>query len=99
MEFNVKTYKIMHVGHTNPNFEYFMNGEKLTETSLERDIGVLIDKSLKPRNQCITEARVANAVLGKICQAFHFRDRNIFLKLYVQYVRVHLEFCTPAWSP
>ena len=99
MEFNVKKCKIMHVGRTNPNFDYFMNGEKLTETLLERDIGVLIDKSLKPSNQCITAARVANAVLGQICQAFHFRDRNIFLKLYKQYVRVHLEFCTPAWSP
>ena len=82
MEFNVKTYEIMHVGRTNPNFEDFMNCEKLTETSLKRDIGVLIDKSLKPRNQFITAARVANT----ICQAFHFRDRNICLKLYVQYI-------------
>ena len=41
----------MHVGRTNPNFDYFMNGEKLTETLLERDIGFLIDKSLKPSNQ------------------------------------------------
>ena len=37
----------MHVGRTNPNFDYFMNGEKLPETSSERDIGVLIDKSLE----------------------------------------------------
>ena len=47
MEINFKTFKIVHVGRTNPNFEYFMNGERLTETSLERDIGVLLDKSLK----------------------------------------------------
>jgi hypothetical protein len=30
---------------------------------------------------------------------FHYRDRNIFLKLYTQYVRPHVEFATPAWSP
>jgi len=27
------------------------------------------------------------------------RDRNIFLRLYQQYVRPHLEFASPAWSP
>ena len=33
----------MHVGRTNPNFGYFMNGEKLSETSSEGDIGVFRD--------------------------------------------------------
>ncbi len=27
------------------------------------------------------------------------RDKNIFLRLYYQYVRPHLEFASPAWSP
>jgi hypothetical protein len=30
---------------------------------------------------------------------FHYRDRHVFLKLYKQYVRPHLEFCGPAWAP
>ena len=64
----------MHVGCTNPNFDYFMNGEKLMETTSEQDIGVLIDKSLKLSYQCITAARVANAGLSKICQAFHIQQ-------------------------
>ena len=64
----------MHVGCTNPNFGYFMNGEKLMETTSEQNIGVLTDKSLKLSNQCITAARVANAVLSKICQAFHIQQ-------------------------
>jgi hypothetical protein len=28
-----------------------------------------------------------------------FRDRNVFLRLFKQYVRPHLEFASPAWSP
>ncbi len=32
-------------------------------------------------------------------RAFHFRDRHVFVRLYVQYVRPHLEFAVPAWSP
>jgi hypothetical protein len=28
-----------------------------------------------------------------------YRDRHVFVRLYVQYVRPHLEFSVPAWSP
>jgi hypothetical protein len=38
-------------------------------------------------------------VMEQITRAFHYRDRFTFLKLYKTYVRPHLEFCTPAWSP
>ena len=41
----------------------------------------------------------ARAVLGQISRAFHYRDRHIFVKLYKQYVRPHIEFSTQAWSP
>jgi ribonuclease P/MRP protein subunit RPP40 len=39
------------------------------------------------------------SVLGQLRRNFHYRDRHIFLKLYKQYVRPHLEFSSPAWSP
>ena len=84
----------MHFGSTNPNFDYFMNGEKLMETTSEQNIGVLTDKSLKLSNQCITAARVANAVLSKICQAFHIQQvtnaRKIISKVYAF-------FCTAVY--
>ena len=44
-------------------------------------------------------AQTANAVLGQILRAFHFRDRHTFLDLYKQQVRPHLEFAVDAWSP
>jgi hypothetical protein len=39
------------------------------------------------------------AVLGQIRRSFHYRDRFTFERLYKQYVRPHLEFAAPAWSP
>ncbi len=44
-------------------------------------------------------AKIAQTVLGQISRTFHYRDRHIFLRLYKQYVRPHLEFSTPAWAP
>jgi hypothetical protein len=35
----------------------------------------------------------------QLAKCFHYRDRNIFVRLYQQYVRPHLEFSTPVWSP
>lgn len=99
MKFNESKCKILHVGKNNPGHEYYMNGIKLTESDEEKDLGVLINKSLKPASQCSEAARKANIILGSISRAFHYRDRYVFVNLYKTYVRPHLEFCTAAWSP
>ncbi len=99
MEFNVKKCKILHVGHRNPGYKYNINGEELQETEEEKDIGVIVHKSLKPTKQCQKAAATAGIVLRQITKNFHYRDKKVFKKLYCQYVRPHLEFSTPAWSP
>jgi hypothetical protein len=99
MSFNVSKCKVMHFGRANPGFEYSMNGVRLETVESERDIGVTVQKNLKPAAQCIRAAATARTVLGQITRTFHYRDRGTFLKLYKTYVRPHLEFSTPAWSP
>ena len=54
---------------------------------------------MKPSAQCAVAARTAQGVLGQITRAFHYRDRHVFMRLYKQYVRPHLEFSTQAWAP
>ena len=99
MAFNTAKCKVMHLGRTNPGYQYQMGGEVLTTTEVERDIGVLVNKNMKPSEQCSKAARSANAVLGQIARAFHYRDRWTFIRLYKLYVRPHLEFATAAWNP
>jgi ribonuclease P/MRP protein subunit RPP40 len=99
MSFNVSKSKVMHVGLHNQEYEYHMRGTKLCTTEEEKDIGVAVTKYLKPSAQCSKAAGRATAVLGQIRRNFHYRDRHTFLRLYKQYVRPHLEFASPAWSP
>ena len=99
MKFNVDKCKVMHVGRNNPRAQYTMNNIPLTTTEAERDIGVKVQASLRPSKQCTEASNRANAVLGQLSRSFHYRDRRTFVKLYVQYVRPHLEFAAPAWSP
>ena len=76
-----------------------MDGKELATVEEEKDIVVIVHKSLKPSKQCKKAADTAGAVLRTIHRNFHFRDRNIFMRLYKQYVRPHLEFSSQAWSP
>ena len=76
-----------------------MDGAQLVEVEEEKDVGVLIHKSMKPARHCRKAASTGTGVLNQIRRNFHFRDRHVFIKLYKQYVRPHLEFATPAWSP
>lgn len=99
MSFNTDKCKVLHVGKSNPKQEYTMNGSPLAETVKERDIGVNITNDLKPSSHCAESARRANAILTQISRAFMYRDRKVFLQLYKQFVRCHLEFAVPAWSP
>ncbi len=77
-----------------------MKGQQLAETEEERAIAVMVSRHLKPSSaQCRNAARTAQTVLGQLTRAFHYKDRHVFLRLYIQYVHPHLEFCVPAWSP
>jgi ribonuclease P/MRP protein subunit RPP40 len=76
-----------------------MRGTKLKTTKEEKDVGVYVTKNLKPSCQCHRAAVRATAVLNQLKKNFHYRDKRTFVRLYIQYVRPHLEFAAPAWSP
>jgi hypothetical protein len=75
-----------------------MRGTKLKTTEEEKDMGVYVIKNLKPSSQCHRAAVRATAVLNQLKKNFHYRDKHTFVRLYIQYMRPHLEFAAPAWS-
>jgi len=99
MQFNIAKCKIMHVGNNNPGYKYKMEGQELVEVDEEKDIGVTVSSTLKPAKHCQKAAGMARSVLQQLSKNFHFRDRYTFKNLYIQYVRPHLEFASPAWAP
>jgi ribonuclease P/MRP protein subunit RPP40 len=103
MEFNVKKCKVMHLGHSNMAQEYYMNGHKLEVTGHRRGEGhrgnhVQESQACQPVQEGGKDGPDV-PVLSQISRAFHYRDRHVFIRLYVQYVRPHLEFAVPAWCP
>jgi hypothetical protein len=78
-----------------------MNGIKLDATEEEIDVlvGIMVQSSLKPGKQCEVAANRTTAILKLILRNFHYRGRHVFIKLFKQYVRPHLEYSSPAWAP
>ncbi len=48
------------------NVQYQLNGEHLRSVSHQRDLGVIVDETLKPHRQCAMAAKSANSVMRTI---------------------------------
>jgi hypothetical protein len=88
----------MRLEHNNPSHMYQMNGQSLSETKEEKDIGVTVSANLKP-TKVRQSSKNSPDCIGSFSRAFHYRNRHVSLRLYKQYVRPHLEFEVQAWSP
>lgn len=99
MLFNVEKCSVMHIGKQNANHSYELCGKELLVTSEERDLGVVIDSSLKPSRQCVEAAKKGNRLLGIIKRTMVSRDKDTILRLYKAMVRPNLEYCVQAWCP
>jgi ribonuclease P/MRP protein subunit RPP40 len=99
MTFNVDKCCVIHFGNSNPNTVYKMEGSDLKCVEEEKDLGVLTNKSLKPKSNCAKAAKKANGILGQMKRTFTFSDRSILIRLYVMYIRPHLEYAVQSWCP
>ena len=99
MQFNIEKCKVMHFGYNNPCLEYTMGGAKLTITESEKDLGVLIDSTLKPAAHIANCVKKANQMLGMIQRTTTYKNKKILLLMYSSLVRPHLEYSVQAWSP
>ena len=99
MRYNADKCGVMHLGAQNPHHTYTMGSTQLTESTVEKDLGVLVHKSLKVASQCAAAAKKGNRALGMIKRNFAFRSKEVILKLYKSLVRPHLDYAIQAWCP
>ncbi len=105
MSLNYDKCKVMHFGKKNPRNEFTMldgvtgKAHILIPTETERDLGITLSVDAKWHEHVRKVAAKANSLLGWMKKAFMCRDVALWSRLYTTYIRPHLEFAAPAWSP
>ena len=88
--------KFENIAHTH---RYTLYGDELDHVFEEKDLGVTIDMELTFEEHVATKVKKANSIMGLIRRSFSFLDGDLFKKLYTSFVRPHLEYAIPVWSP
>ncbi len=102
MSFNTDKCVVLRLHHRQArdnNVQYQLNGEHLRSVSHQRDLGVIVDETLKPHRQCAKAAESANSILRAIKASFMNITPTLFDKLYGTLIRPHLEYSFQAWRP
>ncbi|GAB0186246.1 mitochondrial enolase superfamily member 1 [Grus japonensis] len=99
MKFNKDKCKVFHMGKHNPGVQHRLGSTWLESSSVERDLGVLVDNKLSMSEQCAAVAKKAKTMLGCINKGITSRDKEVIVPLFSVLVRPHLEYCVQLWSP
>ncbi|GAB0204286.1 mitochondrial enolase superfamily member 1 [Grus japonensis] len=99
MKFNKDKCKVLHLGKHNPGVQHRLGSTWLESSSVERDLGVLVDNKPNMSEQCAAVAKQANRMLGCINKGITSRDKEVITPIYSALVRPHLECHVWFWSP
>jgi hypothetical protein len=103
LKFNTSKCKVMRLGTKSPAFDYQMGptGSKhqLEVTSEERDLGVIVDDTLKYDKHAESTANKGTSILAMIRRAYVYLDGPSLVLLYKSLIRPHLEYGNVVWAP
>lgn len=78
---------------------YSIYGNEMEHVFSEKDLGVVIDSALSFEDHISEKIKKANSIMGLIRRSFSYLSCNLFKKLYMTFVRPHLEYAQVIWSP
>ena len=99
LKFNASKCKVLHIGQHDTNYEYYLGNSKLENTTMEKDLGVIMDGELKFHNHVAQAAKKASGVLAQIRRTMACHNETTITLLYKGIVRPLLEYANVIWHP
>ena len=78
---------------------YQICGKELEHVADEKDLGIIIDSELSFGEHISNKVRIANGLVGQIRRSFSYLDCDVFRRIFIAFVRPHLEYGQAVWSP
>ena len=76
-----------------------MYGNEIEHVFDEKGLGITIDSELKFEEHISWKVKIANAIVGQMRRSFSYLDCDTFRRIFVGFVRPHLEYGEAVWSP
>ena len=99
MKFHPDKCKVLHIGHNNQRYKYYIEGTEVKKVSEEKDLGVITSEDLKQKKQVAKVVKSANRILGMIRRTITCKNKINILSLYKTLVRPILDYGAAVWSP
>jgi len=99
MVFNETKCNVLHLGSTNPFYEYSMRNTSLEAITEEKDLGVTIDRDPKFHMHVYKAMNKASRMLGLVRATFTCIDEMTLLRLFTTMVLPHLKYGNVIWCP
>ncbi len=80
-------------------FDYFIENHKLSEVSVQTDLGIIVSNDLKPSTHIDHITKKANQRLGMIRRCFTNHTSSVINPLYKAIVRPIIEHNSQLWNP
>jgi hypothetical protein len=101
---NINKCSVLHLGREErSNSSYAINSDNgsviLKSSTLEKDLGILVDSKLKFDSHINNIVNKANRLVGLIRRSFNFLDAKNFSLIFKAIVRPTLEYGQVVWSP
>ena len=80
-------------------YKYRLHNQELDSIEFEKDLGVMMDNTMRFHTHTSFAVKKANQMLGIIKKSFKTRDATTISTLYKSFVRPYLEYRSVIWGP
>jgi len=100
LNINVDKCHLLHLGKSNTQHQYFVNGCQIGAAHVVTDLGVDVDRLVQFDSHINKIVGKAHSRVGiELYKGFASRSVQILKQAYVTYVRPVMEYASSVWSP